>query len=52
MERDEAAALQAIRKVLGQHGFPMAITTDGLRSYRAARKELGAQVVLKLALDQ
>ena len=35
-ERDKAAALR-----LKRHGSPKAITTDGLRSYGAAMKELG-----------
>ena len=42
-ERDKAAALRFIRKALKRHGSPKAITTDGLRSYGAALKELGAQ---------
>ena len=40
-ERDKAAALRFIRKALKRHGSPRAITTDGLRSYGAAMKELG-----------
>ncbi len=40
-ERDKAAALKFIRKALKRHGSPEAITTDGLRSYRAAMKEIG-----------
>ena len=40
-ERDKAAALKFIRKSLKRHGSPKAITTDGLRSYGAARRELG-----------
>ena len=39
--RDKAAALKFIRKALKRHGSPKAITTDGLRSYGAAMKELG-----------
>jgi len=39
--RDKAAALHFIKKALKQHGSPAAITTDGLRSYRAAMSELG-----------
>ena len=40
-ERDKAAALKFIKKALKRHGSPKAITTDGLRSYGAAMKELG-----------
>jgi putative transposase len=39
-ERDKAAALKFIKKALKRHGSPRAITTDGLRSYKAAMKEL------------
>ena len=39
--RDRAAALKFIKKALNRHGSPKAITTDGLRSYGAALKELG-----------
>jgi putative transposase len=40
-ERDKAAALKFIRKALKRHGKAEAITTDGLRSYKAAMNELG-----------
>ena len=40
-ERDKAAALKFIKKALKRHGSPKVITTDGLRSYGAAMKELG-----------
>ena len=30
-----------MKKAMKRHGSPKAITTDGLRSYRAAMKELG-----------
>lgn len=40
-ERDKAAALKFIRKALKRHGSPRAISTDGLRSYGAALRELG-----------
>ena len=40
-ERDKAAALKFMKKALKRHGSPKAITTDGLRSYGAAMKELG-----------
>src|ERR1700712_3588157 len=39
--RDKAAALKFIKKALKRHGSPKAITTDGLRSYKAAMKEIG-----------
>ena len=39
--RDKDAALTFMKKALKRHGPPEAITTDGLRSYRAAMKELG-----------
>jgi putative transposase len=38
--RDKAAALAFLKKALKRHGSPEAITTDGLRSYRAAMNEL------------
>ena len=40
-ERDKAAALTFIKKAMKRHGRPQAITTDGLRSYGAALKEVG-----------
>jgi putative transposase len=39
--RDEAAALRFMKKAIKRHGSPEAITTDGLRSYKAAMTELG-----------
>ena len=39
--RDKAAALRFMKKALKRHGKVEAITTDGLRSYKAAMKELG-----------
>ena len=39
--RDKEAALTFMKKALKRHGKPKAITTDGLRSYRAAMNELG-----------
>jgi putative transposase len=41
-ERDKAAALTFIKKALKRHGRAKAIVTDGLRSYGAALKEVGA----------
>jgi putative transposase len=38
--RDKAAALAFMKKTLKRHGSPEAITTDGLRSYKAAMTEL------------
>ena len=39
--RDKGAALTFMKKALKRHGSPQAITTDGLRSYGAAMRELG-----------
>jgi putative transposase len=39
--RDKDAALRFTKKTLKRHGSPAAITTDGLRSCRAAMNELG-----------
>lgn len=39
--RDKDAALRFMKKALKRHGSPEAITTEGLRSYRAAMNELG-----------
>ena len=39
--RDKAAALAFVKKALKRHGSPEEITTDGLRSYKAAMDELG-----------
>lgn len=39
--RDKQAALRFMRKALKRHGSPAKITTDGLRSYKAAMVELG-----------
>ena len=39
--RDKAAALTFMKKTLKRHGSPEAITTDGLRSYKAAMSDLG-----------
>ena len=41
--RDKAAALTFMKKALQSHGAPAAITTDGLRSYRAAMTDLGCE---------
>ncbi len=39
--RDKDAALRFMKKTLKRHGRVETITTDGLRSYKAAMKELG-----------
>lgn len=39
--RDKAAALRFLKKALKRHGLPEVITTDGLRSYKAAMTDLG-----------
>ena len=39
-ERDKAAALKFMKKLMKRHGCANVVTTDGLRSYRAAMKEL------------
>ena len=39
--RDKTAVLTFMKKALKRHGSPEAITTDGLRSYKAAMSELG-----------
>ena len=41
-ERDKATALKFIKKAMKRHGRPRAIVTDGLRSYGAALREIGA----------
>ena len=41
-DRDKAAALKFIKKAMKRHGRTVAIVTDGLRSYGAALKEIGA----------
>lgn len=39
--RDKDAALTFMKKALKRHGLPDIIITDGLRSYRAAMRDLG-----------
>ena len=41
--RDKAAALKFIKKAMKRHGRPRAIVTDGLCSFGAALKDLGAR---------
>ncbi len=40
-ERDKKAALKFMKKLMKRHGCAEVITTDGLRSYGAAMKEIG-----------
>ena len=39
--RDKAAALKFLKKAMRRHGPTKAVITDGLRSYRAALKDIG-----------
>jgi putative transposase len=39
--REKAAALKFIKKAMKRHGSAKVITTDGLRSYKAAMKDIG-----------
>jgi putative transposase len=39
--RDKPTALKLMKKIMKRHGLPRATTTDGLRSYKAAMKDLG-----------
>ena len=41
-DRDKAAALKFIKKAMKRHGRPNTIVADGLRSYGAALREIGA----------
>lgn len=41
--RDKQAALKFLRKLMKRHGRPEEIVTDGLKSYGAALKEIGAE---------
>jgi putative transposase len=41
--RDKAAALRFLKKLMKRHGRPEELVTDGLRSYGAALKEIGAE---------
>ncbi len=40
-DRDKAAARTFMRKLMKRHGQARKITTDGLRSYKAAMEEIG-----------
>ena len=39
--RDKAAALKLMKRLMKRYGKPQAVVTDGLRSYAAAMKEIG-----------
>src|SRR6201996_4395006 len=39
-DRDKAAAFKFMRKLMKRHGCARTVTTDGLRSYKAAMKDL------------
>jgi putative transposase len=39
--RDKVAALKFMKKLMKRHGCAKTVTTDGLRSYKAALKEIG-----------
>lgn len=41
--RDKTAALKFLRKLMKRHGRPEKLVTGGLRSYRGALKDLGAE---------
>jgi putative transposase len=40
-DRDKAAALKFMKRLMKRHGRPKAITTEGLGSYKAAMNEIG-----------
>jgi len=40
-ERDKAAALKLMKRLMKRYGRPQKVVTDGLRSYGAAMKEIG-----------
>ncbi len=42
-KRDKAAALRFLKKLMKRHGRAKELVTDGLRSYGAALKEVGAE---------
>ena len=41
-KRDKAAALKLLKRIMKKYGSPHRVVTDGLRSYSAAMKEIGA----------
>jgi putative transposase len=40
--RDKAAALKLLKRIMKKYGPPRSVVTDGLCSYSAAMKEIGA----------
>jgi len=42
-ERDKAAALKLMKRLMKRYGKPEVVVTDGLRSYGAAMKAIGNQ---------
>ncbi len=42
-KRDKSAALKFFKKALKQHGSPVEVVTDGLKSYLSAMRELGIE---------
>jgi putative transposase len=40
-ERDKAAALKLLKRIMKKYGAPRSIVTDGLRTYSAAMNEIG-----------
>jgi hypothetical protein len=40
-ERDKAAALKFLKRIMKKYGRPRSVVTDGLRAYSAAMKEIG-----------
>jgi putative transposase len=44
-DRDKTAALKFMKKLMKRHGTAKAVTTDDLRSYKAAMAELGKQEI-------
>lgn len=47
--RDKAAAMAFMKKAMKRHGSPEVITTDGLRSHKAAMDELGCEEKQEIA---
>jgi putative transposase len=42
VKRDKAAALKFLKRIMKKYGRPRSVVTDGLYSYSAAMKEIGA----------
>lgn len=49
--RDKPAVLKSMKKLMKRHGRDKGITTDGLRSYKAAMKELGIVKLMRFRLN-